>query len=106
MVTAHDEDDAGHTNGTSGLAPGEGDHTVVAQPSTETEGPMAAAGPLSAAQYALGQPGNPLSRRSPFFIGMSVAAGVAVTVGVIEMIITVRDVLVLIGLALFLAVGL
>lgn len=32
--------------------------------------------------------------------------GVAVTVGLVEMIVTVRDVLVLIGLALFLAVGL
>jgi predicted PurR-regulated permease PerM len=49
---------------------------------------------------------RPLNRRSPFFIGMSAAAGVAVTVGAVEMIITVRDVLVLIGLALFLAIGL
>jgi predicted PurR-regulated permease PerM len=37
---------------------------------------------------------------------MSAAAGVAVTVGLVEMIITARAVLVLIGLALFLAIGL
>ncbi|MEO7195077.1 MAG: AI-2E family transporter, partial [Pseudonocardiaceae bacterium] len=37
---------------------------------------------------------------------MSAAAGVAVTVGLVEMIITARDLLVLIGLALFLAIGL
>jgi predicted PurR-regulated permease PerM len=37
---------------------------------------------------------------------MSAAAGVAVTAGLVEMIITARAVLVLIGLALFLAIGL
>jgi predicted PurR-regulated permease PerM len=37
---------------------------------------------------------------------MSATAGVAVMAGVVEIIITVRDVLVLIGLALFLAIGL
>ncbi len=37
---------------------------------------------------------------------MSAAAGVAVMVGIVGMVITVRDVLVLIGLALFLAIGL
>ncbi|MGH3830692.1 MAG: AI-2E family transporter [Pseudonocardiaceae bacterium] len=54
----------------------------------------------------LGRPGGPLNQRSPFLIGMSAAAGVAVTVGLVEMIITARDLLVLIGLALFLAIGL
>jgi predicted PurR-regulated permease PerM len=37
---------------------------------------------------------------------MSATAGVAVMAGLVEMIVTVRDVLVLIGLALFLAIGL
>jgi hypothetical protein len=57
-------------------------------------------------QHALGQPGKPPNRRSPFFIGMIAAAGVAVMVGTPGMIITVRDVLIPIGLALFLAIGL
>ena len=61
---------------------------------------------VSTAQHALGRPGKPLDRRSPFFIGLSGAAGVAVMAGIVEMIIAVRDVLVLVGLALFLAVGL
>jgi predicted PurR-regulated permease PerM len=61
---------------------------------------------MSTAQHTLGRPGRPLNRRSPFFIGMSAAAGVAVMLGMVEMIITVRDVLVLIGVALFLAIGL
>jgi predicted PurR-regulated permease PerM len=54
----------------------------------------------------LGRPGRPLDRRSPFFIGMTAAAGVAVTYGVVELLIRARSVLVLIGLALFIAAGL
>jgi predicted PurR-regulated permease PerM len=53
-----------------------------------------------------GTPGRPLNRRSPFFVGMAAAAGVAVTIGVVELIIHAWSVLVLIGLALFLAAGL
>jgi predicted PurR-regulated permease PerM len=54
----------------------------------------------------LGKPGRPLDRRSPFLIGMSAAAGVAVTYGLAELVIRARSVLVLIGLALFIAAGL
>ena len=54
----------------------------------------------------LGKPGRPLDRRSPFFIGMAAAAGVAVTYGLVELVIRARSVLVLIGLALFIAAGL
>jgi predicted PurR-regulated permease PerM len=54
----------------------------------------------------LGSPGRPVNRRSPFFIGMSAAAGVAVTYALAELIIRARSVLVLIGLALFIAAGL
>jgi predicted PurR-regulated permease PerM len=54
----------------------------------------------------LGRPGRPLDRHSPFFIGMTAAAGVAVTYGLVEILIRARAVLVLIGLALFLAAGL
>jgi predicted PurR-regulated permease PerM len=54
----------------------------------------------------LGTPGRPLDRRSPFFIGMAAAAGVAVTYGIAELVIRARSVLVLIGLALFVAAGL
>jgi len=53
-----------------------------------------------------GVPGRPLDRRSPFFVGMAAAAGVAVTIGLVELIIHARSVLVLVGLALFLAAGL
>jgi predicted PurR-regulated permease PerM len=54
----------------------------------------------------LGRLGRPLDRRSPFFIGMTAAAGVAVTYGLVEIVIRARSVLVLIGVALFIAAGL
>jgi predicted PurR-regulated permease PerM len=54
----------------------------------------------------LGRPGQPLNKRSPFFVGLAGAAGVAVTYGLAELVIRARSVLVLIGLALFIAAGL
>ncbi len=54
----------------------------------------------------LGQPGKPLNRRSPFFVGLAATAGVAVTIGLIEIVIHARSMLILIGLALFVAAGL
>ena len=54
----------------------------------------------------LGRPGRPIDRRSPFFIGMAAAAGVAVTYGLVELFVRARSVLILIGVALFIAAGL
>jgi predicted PurR-regulated permease PerM len=54
----------------------------------------------------LGRPGRPLNRRSPFFIGMTAAAGVAVTIGLIELLIKAGSILILVGMALFIAAGL
>jgi predicted PurR-regulated permease PerM len=54
----------------------------------------------------LGKPGRALNRRSPFFIGVTATAGVAVTYGLIELFIRARSVLILIGLAFFIAAGL
>ncbi len=54
----------------------------------------------------MGSPGRPMNRRSPFFIGMAAAAGVAVTYGLVELLVRARSTLILIGMALFIAVGL
>ncbi len=54
----------------------------------------------------LGTPGRPVNRRSPFMVGMTGALGVAVAYGLVELVIRARSVLILIGLALFIAVGL
>jgi predicted PurR-regulated permease PerM len=74
------------------------------------DGGMAAelerAAAVAAETGGLGPPGRPINRRSPFFIGMAAAAGVAVTAGLAELIIAARSVLILVGLALFIAAGL
>jgi predicted PurR-regulated permease PerM len=54
----------------------------------------------------LGHPGRPLNARSPFFIGMAGAAGVAVTIGIVELLLKARSVLLLVVVALFIAAGL
>ena len=54
----------------------------------------------------LGTPGRPVNRRSPFMIGLTGALGVAVAYGLIELFLRARSVLILIGLALFVAAGL
>jgi predicted PurR-regulated permease PerM len=89
----------------------DGHHDRIAQPhSDEQEGPVAeaeaAAASISTEDTPLGRPGRPLNRRSPFFIGMAGAAGVAVTVLAAEVVVTAQGTLVLIGLSLFIAIGL
>ena len=54
----------------------------------------------------LGKPGKPLNSRSPFMVGMAGAAGVAVTIGLVELFLRATSVLILIGLAFFIAAGL
>ncbi len=54
----------------------------------------------------LGRPGRPINRRSPFVIGMAATAGVAVTYGLIKLLAASSEVLLLVGVALFIAVGL
>jgi predicted PurR-regulated permease PerM len=70
----------------------------------EAEGVAAAAAGIDG--KPLGMPGKRMDRRSPFFIGMTAAAGVAVTIVVAEVVLAASHVLLLIGIALFLAVGL
>jgi predicted PurR-regulated permease PerM len=89
----------------------DGHHDLVGQPHANGgEGPIAQAeaiaADISTPHRPLGRLGKPLDRRSPFFIGMAAAAGVAVTYVLAELVFTARPVLILIGLALFVAVGL
>lgn len=67
---------------------------------------VAEAAEIAGETGGLGELGRPVNRRSPFFIGMAAAAGVAVTYGLVELTVTARSVLILIGLALFIAAGL
>ncbi|WP_329048959.1 hypothetical protein OG738_40265 [Amycolatopsis sp. NBC_01488] len=65
-----------------------------------------AEGTAAEQEKPLGTPGKPLDRRSPFFAGLTAAAGVVVTVAVVEVVLAASDVLLLIGIAFFIAVGL
>lgn len=68
---------------------------------TETSGAAA-----STEEKALGRPGRPLSRRSPFFIGFMGATGVLAAYVLVRMVADLTTILQLIGLSLFLAIGL
>lgn len=57
-------------------------------------------------QAPFGLPGAPMSRRSPFRIGLHGALGVALAYGIVRAVVSVRSVLILLLIAGFLAIGL
>jgi predicted PurR-regulated permease PerM len=89
---------------------GQGHHSMVGQPHSEDGGPIAAAekvaAELSSEDRPLGPPGRPVDRRSPFYVGMTAAAGVAVTYAIVHGLVLVSSMLLLIGVAFFLSLGL
>ncbi|MFZ3303220.1 MAG: AI-2E family transporter [Mycobacterium sp.] len=88
----------------------EGHHPLVAQPHSGEEGPIAEAEMLAAEmssdELPLGSLGRRFNRRSPFYIGLTASAGVAVTYGMVRVLGSLSSMLVLIGVAFFLATGL
>jgi predicted PurR-regulated permease PerM len=88
----------------------EGHDDRVGQPHSDEEGPVADAEILAAEMSSdaqpLGQLGPRFNRRSPFYIGLTAAAGVAVTYGAVQVLASLSSMLVLIGVAFFLALGL
>ena len=85
-------------------------HHLVGQPHASAEGPVAEAqvlaAELSTEQQPLGSPGHRFDRHSPFYIGLTGAAGVAVTYAAVQILSSLSSILVLIGVAFFLALGL
>src|SRR6478609_1488835 len=83
---------------------------MVAQPHSEDEGPVAEAeqlaAKLSSSEQPLGSPGPRFDRRSPFYVGLMASAGVAVTYAAVRVLASMSSMLVLIGVAFFLALGL
>jgi predicted PurR-regulated permease PerM len=83
---------------------------MVAQPHSDEEGPVAEAevraAEIRSAERPLGPPGRRFDRRSPFFIGLTASAGVAVTYGAVQVLSSLSSILVVIGVAFFLALGL
>jgi predicted PurR-regulated permease PerM len=81
-----------------------GTDTDVAE--SRVEEAVEAAQELAERPGAMNQLGRQVNRRSPFWIGMTGALGVAVTYGLVELFIRARSILIIVGLALFIAVGL
>lgn len=73
-------------------------------PATVSEPLIVPSNPDEYGEY--GRPGRPINRRTPFLIGLEGAFGVALAYVIVQGIATVRSVLVLIVVALFLAIGL
>ena len=88
----------------------DGHHDLVGQPHPDASGPVAEAeliaAEISTDEEPLGSPGRRFDRRSPFFIGVTASAGVAVTYGAVQILSSLSSVLILIGVAFFLALGL
>ena len=61
---------------------------------------------LSRADASLGTLGRPLDRRNPFFVGLTGALGVGVVYLLFRGLTDVTSVLVIVGVALFIAIGL
>jgi len=80
--------------------------TSTDQAESRVQEAVQAAHELAEQPEKMNQPGRRVNRRSPFWIGMTGALGVAVTYGLVELFIRARSVLVIVGLALFIAVGL
>lgn len=99
----------GTANASSGPH-GPGHDALVGQPhpSEESEPVVVAedeAARISSPAHPLGKPGRQFDWHSPFFVGMAAAAGVAVTYGLVELVVFARDMLLLVGMSLFVAVG-
>jgi predicted PurR-regulated permease PerM len=101
-------DDVTRTTDRDSAAPGHRD--LVGQPHSNQEGTVAEAeilsDKMSSDEQPLGLPGRRFDRRSPFYIGLTASAGVAVTYGAVRVLGSLSSVLVLIGVAFFLALGL
>lgn len=87
-----------------------GHHPAVGRPhDAAAEGPVAVAegeaGRMRTAADPMGRLGPPFNWRSPFLVAVAATVGVAVTYGVIELFLLAAHVMVLIGVGLFLAVG-
>jgi predicted PurR-regulated permease PerM len=83
---------------------------MIARPHSDEEGPVAEAeilaAQMSSDEQPLGSLGRRFNRLSPFYIGLTASAGAAVTYGMVRVLASSSSMLVLIGVALFLAIGL
>jgi predicted PurR-regulated permease PerM len=80
--------------------------TAADEAESRVQEAVQAAQELADTPGAINELGRRVNRRSPFWIGMTGALGVAVTYGLVELFVRARSILIIVGLALFIAVGL
>ena len=91
--------------GESAASEGNQPATATDEAESRVQQAVDAANAVAEETGGMGEPG-PMNRRSPFYIGLTGAAGVAVTYGLVELFARSRSILIIIGLGLFIAVGL
>ncbi len=106
MPQADPSDPADTRNPTTGA----GHSELIGQPhDPEVEGTISQAEDIAAAistdEEPMGQLGRRFNWKSPFFVGLAATGGVAVTSAAVYLFLQAGNVFVLIGLALFLAIG-
>ncbi len=102
QVAEQDDADLGESAAGDGNQPG----TATDEAESRVQQAVDAANAVAEETGGMGEPGRPMNRRSPFYIGLTGAAGVAVTYGLVELFARSRSILIIIGLGLFIAVGL
>jgi predicted PurR-regulated permease PerM len=97
-------------DGKAGTGGGRGDRLTLNKPDTKDAEPIAAAervaSQISTPERPLGSSGPQFDWRSPFLVGLTASAGVAVTYGVVRSVAAASSMLLLIGVAFFVALGL
>ena len=87
-----------------------GHHPRLARPHGDDQAAILAAEHAAAQLRSAGQPfgarGKPFDRGSPFYLGVMLSAGAAVTYGAVRVLGSASAVLVLVGAAMFVALGL
>jgi predicted PurR-regulated permease PerM len=87
-----------------------GQRYAVDRPEPENRDPIGAAEnvavQISSREPPLGSPGSTFNWHSPFFVGLTASAGIAVTYGVLRALGAASPMLLLIGVAFFVALGL
>ena len=94
--------DLGESAAGEGNKPG----TATDEAESRVQEAVDAANAVAQETGGMGEPGRAMNRRSPFYMGLTAAAGVAVTYGLVELIVRSKSILIIIGLGLFIAAGL
>ena len=90
---ARDAADLGESAAGEGIQPGR----ATDEAESRVQQAVDAANAVAEETGGMGEPGRPMNRRSPFYIGLTGAAGVAVTYGLVELFARSRSIRIPVG---------